>query len=181
MCPITRNQQLDEFSWADTQQAAFTDIKQKVTSACALQYFDPGAPVTLQVDASDYGIGATLLQKNHPVAYSSTTLTKSEKDNYAQIERECLAIVHAMTRWDQWLYGHHHIVVESDHKPLETIFKHPISHGRVVTSSRQITEVEQRRARSVLGWVTAARVTLLAMCRGVGQAFHITPPLSTQQ
>ena len=118
-----------EFSWADTQQAAFTDIKQKVTSACALQYFDPGAPVTLQVDASDYGIGATLLQKNHPVAYSSTTLTKSEKDNYAQIEKECLAIVHAMTRWDQWLYGHHHIVVESDHKPLETIFKHPISHA----------------------------------------------------
>ena len=82
-----------EFSWADTQQAAFTDIKQKVTSACALQYFDPGAPVTLQVDASDYDIGATLLQKNHPVAYSSTTLTKSEKDNYAQIEKECLAIV----------------------------------------------------------------------------------------
>ena len=83
----------------------------------------------MQVDASDYGIGATLLQKNRPVAYSSTTLTKSEKDNYAQIEKECLAIVHAMTRWDQWLYGHHHIVVESDHKPLETIFKHPISHA----------------------------------------------------
>ena len=51
------------------------------------------------------------------------------KDNCAQIEKECLAIVHAMTRWDQWLYGHHHIVVESDHKPLETIFKHPISHA----------------------------------------------------
>ena len=35
-----------------------------------------------------------------------------------------------MTRWDQWLYGHHHIVVESDHKLLETISKHPISHAR---------------------------------------------------
>ena len=120
-----------EFSWANTQQAAFTNIKQKVTSACALQYFDPGAPVTLQVDASNYSIGVTLLQKNHPVAYaySLTTLTKPGKDNYAQIEKECLATVHAMTRWDQWLYGHHHIVVESDHKPLETIFKHPISHA----------------------------------------------------
>ena len=118
-----------EFSRANTQQAAFTNIRQKVTSACALHYFDPGAPVTLQVDASDYSIGVTLLQKNHPVAYSSTTLTKSEKDNYAQIEKECLAIVHAVTRWDHWLYGHHHIVVESDHKPLKTIFKHPISHA----------------------------------------------------
>ena len=56
-----------------------------------------------------------------------------------------------------------------------------VAHGRVVTSSRQITEVKQRRARLVLGWVTDARVTLPAMCRGVGQAFHIMPPLSTQQ
>ena len=31
-----------------------------------------------------------------------------------------------------------------------------LAHGRVVTSSRQITEVKQRRARLVLGWVTAA-------------------------
>ena len=31
------------------------------------------------------------------------------------------------------------------------------AHGRMVTSSRQITEVKQRRARLVLGWVTAAR------------------------
>ena len=56
-----------------------------------------------------------------------------------------------------------------------------VAHGCVVTSSRQITEVKQRQARLVLGWVTAAHVTLPANCRGVGQAFHITPPLSTQQ
>ena len=56
-----------------------------------------------------------------------------------------------------------------------------VAHGRMVTSSRQITEVKQRRAQLLLGWVTAARVTLLAMCRGVGQASHIMPPLSTQQ
>ena len=34
---------------------------------------------------------------------------------------------------------------------------HVVAHGRMVTSSRQITEVKQRRARLVLGWVTAAR------------------------
>ena len=32
-----------------------------------------------------------------------------------------------------------------------------VAHGRMVTSSRQITEVKQRRARLVLGWVTVAR------------------------
>ena len=56
-----------------------------------------------------------------------------------------------------------------------------VAHGRMITSSRQITEVKQRRALLVLGWVTAARVTLPAMCGVVGQASHITPPLSTQQ
>ena len=34
------------------------------------------------------------------------------------------------------------------------------AHGRVVTSSRQITEVKQRQTRLVLGWVTCARVML---------------------
>ena len=56
-----------------------------------------------------------------------------------------------------------------------------VAHGRVVTSPDQITEVKQRGAQLVLGWATSARVTLPAMCRGVGQAFHIMPPLSTQQ
>ena len=64
----------------------------------------------------------------------------------------------------------------------ETVRPVPVvAHGRMVTSSRQITEVKQRQARLVLGWVTAARVTLPVMCRGVGQASHITLPLSTQQ
>ena len=57
-----------------------------------------------------------------------------------------------------------------------------VAHGLVLTSSRQITEVKQRRARLVLGWVTAhCSSHAPAMCRGVGQAFHITLPLSTQQ
>ena len=48
-----------------------------------------------------------------------------------------------------------------------------VAHGREVTTSQQITEVKQRRARLVLGWVTSARVTLPAMCTGVEQASHI--------
>ena len=33
-----------------------------------------------------------------------------------------------------------------------------VAHGRVVTSPLQVTEVKQRRARLVLGWVTGAQV-----------------------
>ena len=56
-----------------------------------------------------------------------------------------------------------------------------VAHGRVVTSSRQITEVKQHRAWLVFGWVTGAQVTMPTMCRGVGQASHVMPPQSTQQ
>ena len=49
----------------------------------------------------------------------------------------------------------------STHNPATTV-----AHGQLVTGSRQITGVKQRRARLVLvlGWVTAAQVTLPDMC-----------------
>ena len=56
-----------------------------------------------------------------------------------------------------------------------------VAHDRVVTSSHQITEVKQCRARLILGWMAGARVTTLAMSGDVWQASHIMTPLSTQQ
>ena len=93
------------------------------------------APVILEVDASDYGLGAALLQpsKHHssstleesylqPVAYSSKSLTPTEQ-RYAQIEKECLAIVEAFNKFDQWLLGKSDITVHTDHQPLQSIFE----------------------------------------------------------
>ena len=94
-------------------------------------YFDPTLPVTLQVDASDYGLGGALLQPNkddeyQPVAFTSSTLSRAER-NYSQIEKECLAIVHTMDHFDHWLFGKDRVTVHMDHQPLETIFKKPLS------------------------------------------------------
>jgi hypothetical protein len=56
------------------------------------------------------------------VAYASRSLTTTER-RYAQIEKECLAILFACERFDLYIYGRERVVVESDHKPLEVIFK----------------------------------------------------------
>ena len=80
----------------------------------------------LQVDASDTGLGGALLQDGQPVAFTSSTLSATEV-NYAPIEKECLAIKVACTKFYQYLYGKQDVIVHSDHQPLETIFKKPLS------------------------------------------------------
>ncbi|CAB4030307.1 Hypothetical predicted protein [Paramuricea clavata] len=50
-----------EFIWADQHSEAFRKAKQLVSTAPCLRYFDVHAPVVLQVDASDYGLGAAVI------------------------------------------------------------------------------------------------------------------------
>ena len=65
-----------DFEWSAMHQEAFLRAKRLVISAPVLRYYDMERPVVLQVDASDYGIGAALLQPSNteelqPVAYAS--------------------------------------------------------------------------------------------------------------
>ncbi len=69
-------------------------------------------------------VGAALLQEGQPVAFTSRALTSTET-NYAQIEKELLAIVHACDRFDQFVIGRE-ITVETDHKQLEMILRKPL-------------------------------------------------------
>ncbi|XDV38013.1 hypothetical protein PO909_007505 [Leuciscus waleckii] len=110
--------------WESIQQDSFNRLKVLVSTAPVLKFYDVSQPVTLSVDASSEGLGAVILQEGQPVAYGSRALTDCEK-NYAQIEKELLAIVHGCEKFHQYLYGRC-IQVESDHKPLEIIFKKPL-------------------------------------------------------
>ena len=90
-----------------------------------LAYFDPGKDTTVTADASKDGIGAAILQDGHPLAFASRSLTSAEQ-NYAQIEKETLAVTFACERFHQYLYGGKQFTVQSDHKPLETIINKPL-------------------------------------------------------
>ena len=80
----------------------------------------------LKANASENTIGGVLLQQDQPICFTSHTLSKAEKQ-YTQIEKECLAIISCMNKWHQYLYGRQHITVHTDHHPVESIFKKPIS------------------------------------------------------
>ena len=88
-----------------------------------MKLFDVSKPVTVQCDASKSALGAVLLQDNKPVAYASRSLTDTETRS-AQIEKELLIAVFALKRFNQYTFGKQ-VMVESDHKPLETIVKKP--------------------------------------------------------
>ncbi|KAK7089397.1 hypothetical protein V1264_024540 [Littorina saxatilis] len=114
-----------DFVWDCHQQAAWDKIKSILASQPALALYDPTKKIVLQVDASKYGLGAAIFQDHKPIAYASKSLNKTEV-NYAQIEKELYAIVFGCERFYQYIYGQE-ILVQSDHKPLETIMKKPLA------------------------------------------------------
>ena len=108
-----------EWSWSEVHDKAVTQLKNLICKAPILHYFDPAMEVTLQCDASNGGLGYALLQQGQPVAFAAQGLTLAEK-NYAQIEKEMLAIVCGCEKFDQYIYGNK-VTVETDHKPLVSI------------------------------------------------------------
>ena len=122
MCLHSRHKNV-EFHWLDTHEQAFLALKNLITQN--LRYYDVSKAVTLQVDASKAGLGAALIQEHGPVAFASKAMNETQC-RYAQIEKELLAVVFACKRFHQYVYGKH-IKIESDHKPLEAIFKKPLS------------------------------------------------------
>ena len=126
MEPLRRLARHDtEFRWTDEQENALEEIKKLVTDAPVLAYFEPNLELQVQCDASTKGLGAALMQNDQPIAYVSRALTPTEQ-RYAQIEKEMLAIVFALEKFNHYTYGRK-VKVQSDHKPLESILKKPLA------------------------------------------------------
>ena len=166
VCPLRDLTHIkQEFLWSEQHSKAFAKAKELVSKTACLRYFDINSPVVLQVDASDYGLGAALLQpvtdpngtsnmEWKPVAYSSSSLSPTEQ-RYAQIEKETPAIVHAFHKFDQFFFDKSNITVRSDYQPLETIFKRSLAsvprrlHSMILTLQRYSFRVEYRKGSSL--------------------------------
>jgi len=64
-----------KFFWFESQQKAFTKLKDHLCLAPVLALPNLQQPFEVKIDASDYTIGAILTQHGHPVAYHNETLS----------------------------------------------------------------------------------------------------------
>ena len=109
------------WSWEETHNEEFNNLKHCLTKAPVLAHYDLNKQLVVQSDASKDGLGCVVLQEGRPIAYASRALTSCEK-RYAPIERELLAIMFSVERFNYYTYGRK-VIVQTDHKPLVSIFK----------------------------------------------------------
>ncbi|GFO39188.1 retrovirus-related pol polyprotein from transposon 297 [Plakobranchus ocellatus] len=100
-------------------------IKAKITDSPCLAIYDPSDELVLENDASEYGLGSVLLQDGKPLGFASQPLTDPER-NYAQIEKELLAVIFGMKKFYHYTFARP-LTVIADHKPLVCIANKPLS------------------------------------------------------
>ena len=116
--------QSDSFPLSKDALNAFHVMKNKLSQA-TLQPIDEDLPFTVETDASDFAIAATLNQNNKPVAFHARTLSSTEQ-KHSSVEKEAYAIVEALRKWKHLLIGKHFNLV-TDQRSISFMLdlKHP--------------------------------------------------------
>ncbi|WVZ80327.1 hypothetical protein U9M48_027813 [Paspalum notatum var. saurae] len=109
-----------EFRWTNAQQAAFDELKKRLTTAPVLTLPDQQKKFIVYCDASKDSLGCVLMQKGKVIAYASRQLHKYEL-NYPTHNLKLAAVVHALKIWRHYLFGQR-CEIYTDHKSLKYIF-----------------------------------------------------------
>ena len=126
---LTKKGKPNQVEWSQNEERSFLSLKDSLCSRSILKLPDVNKEFTLQTDASEYAMGAVLLQEHEgnlfPVAFASKKLQPREV-NYSVIEKECLALVWAVKKYHIYLYGRS-FVLQTDHQPL--VYLNSVAHS----------------------------------------------------
>jgi hypothetical protein len=79
-------------NWTNEMQKALDKMRLLMAANSLAAYPDHNKRLDIYTDASDFQLGACIIQEGRPIAYFSRKLTKSQQ-NYTKMEKEMLSIV----------------------------------------------------------------------------------------
>ena len=145
MTELTKTTTGEAFKWTPRSEQSFQSLKDSLTSAPVLLIADPSLPFTLNCDACNYAIGATLQQDQgnglQPIAYMSRKLKPAEM-NYDTREKEFLALVDACRHWRHYLHSELKFKLFTDHDSLKYHKSMPNITGRLARWIERMSEFE---------------------------------------
>lgn len=104
------------YQWNQDQQDSFEALKKAMTSASVLHHPKHDSEFVVTTDASKYGVGATLEQNGHPVAFLSHRLSDTES-RWDTGDQELLAAMIALREWAVYLRDTK-FTLRTDHEPI---------------------------------------------------------------
>ena len=120
--------QQNNFEWNTEHQTRFEEIKKLLTEQISNTIPDPNQPFYAMCDASNFGIGAALLQshngtnKMNLISANSRLFTQAEL-RLSTLMRECTAIIYTLTEYEFLIFGSKHpTVLFTDHKTIIFLF-----------------------------------------------------------
>src|SRR5678815_2764971 len=131
-----------QFFWNDDANRAFLDLKSRLASRPILRPPDFNKPFIVAVDASNFCVGASLLQIHdgleHPVCFMSRKLKRHELA-YATVEKEALALVLAVRAFSVY-FGSSLVTVFTDHSPLQFLSSMANSNQKLLRWSLELQQ-----------------------------------------
>lgn len=133
------------YNWDQDCQQAFDELKKKLISKPILEFSDFSKPFYIHTDASNFGIGAVLTQrdednKERVISYLSRTQSKAER-KYTVTEKECLAVVWAIGKLRHYIYRKKFYVI-TDHAALKWLMNIKDPNGRLSRWGLKLQELE---------------------------------------
>ena len=117
-----------DFKWTPELQQTFDRVKKELTDG-TLRLAIPNSekPFYILCDASNYGFGAALLQKNQfgkmELVSANSRLFSTTELRLSTILRECSAIIYAISEYEFLIQGSKQpIILYTDHKPISFLF-----------------------------------------------------------
>lgn len=123
--PLTDLLKKDNFIWNDAATVAFDSLKTALSTTPVLALPDFKKPFVIETDASNNGIGAVLMQDNHPICYISRTLGPRHQ-SLSVYEKELLAVVHAVQAWNSYL-SHDLFIIKTDQRSLKYLLDQKVT------------------------------------------------------